>query len=177
MGQSSPFAVLQDIDERCRLNAKGLPSGIKVADDWVGIGFKLSGKKLVAKMNDVVEILPPPETIRVPGVLGWVRGLANVRGTLLPILDMNLYLSSPPTHEGKEHRILIINKKNVMAGLLVEEVFGLRRFKPDNRKKSIPSDMLFLQRYLDGVFTDDQDDWSIFNIEKLVNHEQFLKVV
>jgi twitching motility protein PilI len=177
MGASTPFEILQEIDQRCRSNLKGLPTGTKVVDDWVGIGFMLNGKKLVARMSDIAEILPPPETIRVPGVLGWVKGLANVRGTLLPILDMNVFLQCAKKKLGPESRVLIINKHNVVAGLLVEEVFGLRRFKPDMEKATEVTDMGLLEPYLNGVFSDEESQWNIFSIEKLVDHEHFLKVV
>jgi len=177
MSAGSPFAVLQEYDRRCRANARGLPVGEIVEDDWVGIGFKLNGKQLIAKMADVTEILPPPETIRVPGVQAWVKGLANVRGTLVPILDMQAYLSGVFTLPGKDRRILIINKDNIMAGLLVEEVFGMRRFKPELKESSNPPGMEQLEPYLDGAFNDSQVQWSIFDVEKLVNHERFLRVV
>lgn len=177
MGSGSPFSVLQDYDRRCRANARGLPVGEVVEDDWIGIGFSLNGKQLIAKMSDVTEILPPPETIRVPGVQDWVKGLANVRGTLLPILDMGEYLSGELTQPGKERRILIINKDNIMAGLLVEEVFGMRRFKPELKVLSNSPDMGQLEPYLDGVFNDSQVDWSVFDVKKLVTNERFLRVV
>ena len=59
---------------------------------------------LLAKMDDVSEILPPPETIRVPGVTHWVNGLANIRGSLMPILDMNgfLYGQTNQHSQGKQ---------------------------------------------------------------------------
>ena len=177
MGAATPFEILQEIDRRCRSNSKGLPTGKKIVDDWVGIGFMLDGKKLVARMSDVAEILPPPDTIRVPGVLGWVKGLANVRGTLLPILDMNIFLQSGVKKSTNDNRVLIINKHNVVAGLLVEEVFGLRRFKPETRVDSVASDMGLLEPYLEGIFPDEESQWNIFSIEKLVDHEHFLKVV
>lgn len=177
MGASTPFEILQEIDQRCRSNSKGLPTGAKIVEDWVGIGFLLNGKKLVAQMSDIAEILPPPETIRVPGVLGWVKGLANVRGTLLPILDMNTFLQSGKRESNDDNRVLIINKQNLVAGLLVEEVFGLRRFKPEMQKEVEFTDMGLLEPYLNGVFSDEESQWNIFSIEKLVNHEQFLKVV
>lgn len=177
MSMNNPFALLSEFDQRCRLNAKGLPSGTKVADDWIGIGFKITGKKLVAKMNDVAEILPPPETIRVPGVQGWVKGLANVRGTLMPILDMNFFLNGKLIKSGSERRILVVNKQNVVAGLLVEEVFGLRRFKPEMRGDGSSANAGLLEPYIDGTFIDEQDQWEIISIDKLVSHEQFLKVV
>jgi len=177
MAVNSPFEILLDVDQRCRDHAKGLPTGTQVEDDWVGIGFRLNGKRLIANMGEVAEILPPPGTIRVPGVKTWVKGLANVRGTLMPILDMNLFLNGDYINSAVERRILVINKHNVIAGLLVEEVYGLRRFKPEVRQASNDSEMGTLQPYLDGVFSDEQSQWNIFSIEKLVNHEQFLKVV
>ena len=177
MRANSPFAILQDFETRCRANAAGLPTGEVVEDDWIGIGFGLCGQHLVAKMSDVTEILPPPETIRVPGVQTWVTGLANVRGTLLPILDMGAYLNGEFIQPGKECRVLIINKNNVMAGLLVEEVFGMRRFKPDSKDESSILGVDELDPYVTGGFSDTQFKWSVFDVEKLVSHEKFLKVV
>jgi chemotaxis signal transduction protein len=64
-----------------------------------------------------------------------------------------------------------------VAALLVEEVFGLRRFKPDMRKDLDTSGRGPLEPYLDGAFIDDQNEWFIFSVERLVQHEHFLKVV
>lgn len=177
MGSSSPFQVLLDYDQRCRVNARGLPKGPVVEKDWVGIGFSLGGKKLVAKMSDVTEILPIPATVRVPGVQSWVRGIANIRGNLLPVLDMKAYLTGAFSDSAKERRILVINKQNVVAGLLVEEVFGMRRFKPDLLKEPATQDMGALEPYLEGVFNDAQFQWRVFSMEKLVTHEKFLRLV
>lgn len=177
MAVISPFARLQDIDKRCRENARGLPTDRKVEDNWIGIGFKLCGHRLVAKMSEVNEILPPPDTIRVPGVLPWVKGLANVRGTLMPILDMKAYLTGDKLSSAVERRILIINQQEILAGLMVEEVYGLRRFRPEMRVGETAPDMGGLKPYLDGSFQDDQTQWNVFSMQRLVEHEHFLKVV
>lgn len=177
MEASTPFQILQDLDQRCRAQAKGLPTGAQVEDDWVGIGFRLHGQRLVAKMSDIAEILSPPETIRVPGVKNWVKGLANVRGNLMPILDMDMFLQSPNSGAAVDKRILIINKHNVVAGLLVQEVFGLRRFKPEMKSNVKVKEMGTLNPYLEGVFSDNDAQWNIFSIKKLVDHEPFLRVV
>jgi len=177
MVDTSPFALLLQYDQRCRANARGLPTGEIVEDDWVGIGFVLEGKPLLAKMSDVTEILPPPDTIRVPGVKSWVCGIANVRGTLMPILDMKAFLYGEPARQKKESRVLVINKHNIMAGLLVEEVSGMRRFKPEAKKQTAVAEMGNLEPYLDGVFNDAQTQWNVFSVEKLVTNDRFLKVV
>ena len=177
MSAASPFAILQDLDQRCRNNSRGLPAGMQVEEDWIGIGFKLAGQRLVAKMSDVAEIISPPATIRVPGVQAWVKGLANVRGTLMPILNMNLFLQGSDSAEDGKGRILVINKQNVVAGLQVQEVFGLRRFKPEMRSTEVASKMGQLEPYLKGAFAEGKTQWNVFSIEKLVTNDQFLKVV
>jgi len=177
MTTASPFALLQQYDQRCRDNARGSPSGEIVEDDWVGIGFYLNGKPLLAKMTDVTEILPPPDTIRVPGVRNWVSGIANVRGALMPILDMQAFLGDNTGRGKKDSRVLVINKENILAGLLVQEVSGMRRFKPDKKKQTVLPEMGSLEPYLDGIFDDNRTQWSVFSVEKLVTHDRFLNVV
>ena len=177
MGFSTPFAQLEDIDQRCRRNAMGLPAGAKVEEDWVGIGFTLDGERLVANMRDVAEILTPPDTIRVPGVKNWVKGLANIRGTLIPILDMALFLGSAQRESSFDRRILVINKNNIVAGLLVGEVFGLRRFKPAAKSPDFESGSDVLHPSLEGAFAEGGATWNIFSIDRLISNESFLKVV
>ena len=177
MAITSPFELLQSLDGRCRQNAGGLPVVSSVNQDWIGIGFRINGVPLLARMDDVNEILPPPKTIRVPGVKKWVKGLANVRGSLMPILDMNDFLNDQATARRKENRILIINKLGVVAGLLVEEVYGLRRFKPEELREEVAIDVGPIENFLGGTFVDQVRRWNVFRIDKLVQNEQFMRVV
>lgn len=177
MAITAPFDLLQSLDQRCRQNASGLPVSSSIVEDWVGIGFQIDGIPLLAKMDDVSEILPPPKTIRVPGVKHWVKGLANVRGSLMPVLDMNTFLNDKDTSRKKENRILIINTLGVAAGLLVEEVYGLRRFKHTEHRDEPATDVGAVGQYLGGVFVDQVRCWNVFRVDKLVKNEEFIRVV
>ena len=177
MSITSPFELLASLDQRCRRNSSGLPVAKSVVDDWIGIGFSLNGISLLAKMDDVSEILPLPPTIRVPGVTYWVNGLANIRGSLMPVLDMRAFLYGETTDVRKESRILIINKLGVVAGLMVDEVYGLRRFKPEEHQQEISPDTGSMAEYLVGTFADQVRHWNVFSVEKLARAEKFLRVV
>ena len=176
MSVSSPFDLLTRLDARWRYNSCGLPVAKEVIDDWIGIGFSINGIPLLAKMDDVSEILPPPETIRVPGVAHWVKGLANIRGSLMPILDMKGFLYGKPGKIDNESRILIINKLGVVAGLLVDEVYGLRRFKPEEHQPDINQEVGSIGEYLAGIFVEQSRRWNVFSVEKLAGTEHFLRV-
>ena len=177
MALVSPYEVLRQLDHRCRQNSSGLPVASGIIEDWLGIGFSINGISLLAKMEDVSEILPIPATIRVPSVKPWVLGLANIRGSLMPVLDMNGFLYGTATQMQKSSRILIINRDSLVAGLVVDEVFGLRRFKPEEHRKEVTPDTGTLGDYLSGVFVDQVRHWNVFSVEKLTRTEQFLRVV
>lgn len=177
MSIASPYELLKQLDERCRRNSSGLPVARGVIDDWLGIGFAINDVPLLARMDEVSEILPVPHTIRVPGVKHWVIGLANIRGNLIPVLDMNEFLHGTPTRVRKESRILVINSHGVVAGLLVDEVFGLRRFKPEEHRDDAPQYEGSLPEYLSGIFIDQVRRWNVFSVEKLTSADPFLRVV
>ena len=48
---------------------------------------------LLTRMGEVSEILDPPDYTRVPGVKDWVVGIANVRGSLLPLMDLKGFVT------------------------------------------------------------------------------------
>ncbi len=143
----------------------------------MGIGFSLEGVSLVARMDEVSEILTPPETIRVPGVRQWVRGLANVRGSLMPVIDLKRFLMDRGSASAKESRVLIINKSGLDAALLVDQVHGMRRYKQDEIQDRADLGLGHLNDYLNGRFESNDQQWNIFSMEKLVDDEKFLLVV
>jgi len=177
MAITSPFELLQSLDLRCRKNSSGMPTNQAVVDDWVGIGFRINSIPLLAKMDEVNEISPIPQTIRVPGVKSWVKGLANIRGSLMPVLDMRAYLFGNVTELHKNSRVLIINQMGLSAGLLVEEVYGMRRFKAEEFGDEIDLDLGSIGDYLIGSFADRVRRWNVFSVDKLVKTERFVRVV
>ena len=86
--QAAPFAVLTDIARRSRAMAAGLPEQQEAVELWNGIGFVLAGERYVAPMGEVTEILHVPRYTHIPGVHPFMMGAANVRGRLLPLVDL-----------------------------------------------------------------------------------------
>ena len=58
----------------------------------------------------------PNSITRVPGAKGWVRGLANVRGQLLPIIDMKQFIGSGVAVLSRNTRIVVVNHREIPAG-------------------------------------------------------------
>lgn len=177
MSIASPFELLQALDRRCRKNSAGLPAATEDENVWMGIGFSLEGVSLVARMDEVSEILTPPETIRVPGVKQWIKGLANIRGSLMPVIDLKRFLMDRGAASAKDNRVLVINKSGLDAALLVDQVYGMRRFKQDDMQRENNVELGHLGEYLNGCFESNDQQWNVFSMEKLIADEKFLLVV
>src|SRR3546814_20524216 len=90
--QTQPFDVLLDYERRSLSHEPGRPEQIEAAGHWRGVGFRLGARHLLVGFDEVVEIIPLPATTPVPGAASWMLGVANVRGTLLPIVDLNPFM-------------------------------------------------------------------------------------
>lgn len=84
----APFEYLTELAKQVKLAAPELPAQREIRDTWSGIGFSILNHRFVAPLGEVVEMLVVPEITRLPGTQSWVMGLANVRGRLLPLFDL-----------------------------------------------------------------------------------------
>ena len=106
VNSSDPYDLLLEIEQRCQANAAGLPSLDKAEDEWVGVGFRIGNNRLVAEMAEVKEILDLPVYTSLPGVKSWMVGVANVRGNLLPLMDLKGYIMGEDIAQRKKGRVI-----------------------------------------------------------------------
>jgi len=171
---SDPFQRLQEIEQLCSKSAELLPSLESHEDDWTGIGFSLGGIDLLSTMGEVTEILDPPEYTKVPGVKPWVVGIANVRGSLLPLIDLKNFITGESVKNIKKGRVLVINHDGNNTGLLVEEVLGMRHFSLSERIYELPEIEVSVKPYIMQAFQRDDKHWPVFSFNALIEDERFL---
>jgi len=171
-----PFDLLRELEQRSRSHALGLPQKVEVRRTWSGIGFSVAGLNLVSRLEDVDEILDYPEMTRVPGAHSWVRGLANIRGTLLPILDLQGLIDERVSQTGRSTRVLVVHEGDLSAGLVVDEVVGMRHFFDEDYTDELPPASDNMRRYLSGAYRQGNDLWAVFSLRKLRESDQFVQV-
>ncbi|MDZ5433064.1 chemotaxis protein CheW [Pseudomonas fluorescens] len=170
------FELLLQIDQRCRLLAADLPSQPARQDSWSGIGFRLGEHWYVAPMGEVSEVLHEPRFTQVPGVKSWVKGVANLRGRLLPIMDLGGFLGHELSTARRQRRVLVVEHQEVFAGLMVDEVFGLQHFAQDSLQP-VPADVVQgpMSAFVEGGFQRDQT-WRVFSPFALARSQGFMNI-
>ena len=151
-----------------------MPSLDSNKDEWVGIGFRIGDTVLLTRMGEVSEILDPPDYTRVPGVKEWVVGIANVRGSLLPLMDLKGFVTGKSIANRKAGRVLVVNHNGTNTGLIVDEVLGLRHFSLNEQTYELPEVDMSLKPFIKQAFHRENDYWPVFSFYTLVENEQFL---
>ncbi len=171
-----PLTLLRDIEQRSLQNTRGLPQRAEARVRWRGIGFRIGNITLVAPLTQVHEILHYPKLTLVPGTLSWVKGLANIRGTLLPVMDLRGYLGQSVASLDTHSRIMVIQQENLSVGLLVDEVLGLKHFDSQEAVTRVKKLNEAVKPYIQGAFLQSDQTWYVFNMATLAEDPQFLQV-
>jgi twitching motility protein PilI len=170
------FELLLQIDQRCRVLAADLPSQPTRQDRWSGIGFRLGEHWYVAPMGEVSEVLHEPRFTQLPGVKPWVKGVANLRGRLLPIMDVCGFFGYELSAVRKQRRVLVVEYKDVFAGLMVDEVYGLQHFAQDSLEAVPPNELNgAMGAFIQGRFQREQS-WQVFSPFALARSQDFMHV-
>ncbi|NOX69571.1 MAG: purine-binding chemotaxis protein CheW [Gammaproteobacteria bacterium] len=170
-----PFALLQEMEKRSRAAVAGKSTG-ELPEEWVGIGFRIGQDQFVADRDQVREVLMLPESMtRVPGAKRWVLGIANLRGHLLPLIDLKMLLGSGRTTLRRTTRVISVNHREIPAGLVVDEVFGFRRFTGNEFSNETLDTAVRCDRFLHGVYQRGQDNWPVFGLYDLLESGSFLQ--
>jgi twitching motility protein PilI len=170
-----PFELLQELERRSRQAIAGQGSSGLPAE-WVGIGFRIGQEQFVANREQVREVLMLPENMtRVPGAKRWMLGIANLRGHLLPLVDMKMLLGSGRTSLRRMTRVISVNHRDIPAGLVVDEVLGFRRFMYNEHVDNWPQTAVRCDRYLSGAYQRGQDTWPVFGLYDLIESSAFLQ--
>ena len=170
-----PFELLVELERRARASLAGRQGVTDETNERVGVGFRLAGESFVAPREEVREVLPVPDNLtRVPGAKPWLKGIANVRGHLLPVVDLKAFLGGGITLPDRRTRIVVASERDVPSGLLVDEVVGFRRFAPQDYEQHSPATIIRCENYLNGSYQSGDEKWPLFRLTKLLEDEQFL---
>jgi twitching motility protein PilI len=142
----------------------------------VGIAFRLGGEAFLLAREETREVMGYPASVtRVPGAKSWIRGLSNVRGQLLPVIDVRAFLGSGGGSVTRATRVLVANHREIPAGLMVDEVMGFRRFYEGEFSADLPPTLLRCERFLAGAFKRGAEVWPVFSMRTLLESQQFLQ--
>ncbi len=86
------------------------------------ITFRVADQDFCVALEDVKEVRGWTPMTLLPRVPHYLRGVINLRGTILPIVDLAQRLKFPPNMPTEEHIVIVVRIAGKLVGLLVDEV-------------------------------------------------------
>jgi purine-binding chemotaxis protein CheW len=90
--------------------------------------FKLANRIGAIELEIVREILPPSPATRLPGAPPYVRGLINVRGTVITVIDLVARLFDRPARP--DGPVMLLEHQGKVVGVAVDEVIEVQPLPP-----------------------------------------------
>lgn len=170
-----PFEALLEIERRARLVSGGLGTATESRGEWVGLGFLMGENRFAVAREEVREVLVCPTLTRVPGARDWLRGVANLRGTLLPVTDLRQLLEGPATAiKRRSTRVIVLRHPDIPAGFLVEEVLGFRQFVREQMTQDLPETLPQACRsFVTHAYRQGEQLWPVLSLYQLADSPMF----
>ena len=168
-----PFEVLQDYESRSLAHVVGLPEQLDAPGLWRGVGYRVGKRRLASGFDEVVEILGMPPVTPVPGAQPWMLGVANIRGNLLPIVDLKQFLEGERTVLHESQRVLVVRQPGGDVAVTIDELYGQRSFVDG---QGIELDAVSEGRYayfIDRAYRINDQDWGVFSLDRLARTPEF----
>jgi purine-binding chemotaxis protein CheW len=134
--------------------------------------FSLAGSEYAVPADNVREIGEPPNVTPVPNVPDWVLGVTNLRGDVLSLVDLSLFLSIERTDYSEDTRVMVVHAQqdtsSVTTGLIVDRVSDIRYLSVD--QIVVPTAPIEDQvaSYLHGVYEGDGRLLVVLNLDRLL---------
>lgn len=115
------------------------------------VSFMLEDGEYGVDILAVHEILRYPEITRLPNTPDYIKGVINLRGNVIPVVDVRIQFGMPSGEITDLTRIIVIETNEKLVGLLVDSVYQVVRLP--NSHIDPPSEMIegISQEYINGI--------------------------
>lgn len=156
-GQIDAEAVkAEQIQEQARTNLRRL------------MAFELGDELYGVSATDVSEIREPLPLMPLPNVPPHVLGLINLRGTVLPVVDLRRRFGLKLKPDGPDNRLIILKGPGYSVALWVDRVYGLARLPRADFQPAPPGVARIAPEYYEQVATLDGRMLIELNVQKLL---------
>lgn len=136
--------------------------------------FYLGNTRYALPIEAVIEVSTVPRITTLPGIPHYVRGVANLRGEILPVLDMRGLLGLPRISNTVLERMLVVRfaEQDAVVGFVVDRIRGLARI--DKARVTHPQGLAedAVVRFLEGVTEHEDEVLNILNARRIFLSEE-----
>ena len=136
------------------------------------VTFSIGEEEFGVNILQVQEIIRTMKITNIPRAPEFVEGVINLRGKVIPIVDMRRRFGLEPKEHDKNTRMIVIENETLIVGFVVDSVSEVLRM-PASSMQPPPATVAGLDSgYIDGVGKLDDRLLILLNLDSLLNNDE-----
>jgi len=134
------------------------------------VGFVIGNEEYAVPILSIQEIIKPFEWTRVPQVPKYVMGVFNLRGSVIPLIDLRIKFGIASKKHTDETRFIVMRNGDDVAGFVIDRLTMAIRLKKDKIGPA-PDTVNGENTLIDGVGKQDDGIITILKVDKLLERD------
>jgi len=143
-----------------------------ISDELKLIIFKLGREEYGMDILKVQEIKRMMSITRVPSTPSYIKGVINLRGSILPVIDLRTRLGLLEADLTEAARIIVLLVNEVIVGFIVDEVVEVTTINPENVEAANVLSSGLSTEYISGIAKAEKRLYIMLNPDTIVNIAQ-----
>lgn len=151
-----------------------------IAETGNYITFKLGDELFAVNVNQVREVLEISRITGIPAAPAYMRGVVNVRGKAMPVVDMRLRFGLPKSADTVNSRILVLelelDGEGIVLGGLADSVHEVIEIEPGNIEPPPQIAMRWRGEFIQGMVRRGDQFIIILDVNAIFSSEELAVV-
>ncbi|NPA65938.1 MAG: chemotaxis protein CheW [Epsilonproteobacteria bacterium] len=146
------------------------PEGAHIDDVVQLVGFIIGEEEYAVPILTIQEIIKPMPWTRVPQTPDYVLGVFNLRGSVIPLIDLRLKFGLPAKKQNEETRFIVMKHGDDVAGFVIDRLTMALRLKKSDIGPA-PDTVDGDNTIIEGVGKRETNILTILKVDKLLQRD------
>ncbi|MDF2634060.1 MAG: chemotaxis protein CheW [Pelosinus sp.] len=134
--------------------------------------FSIGKESYGLEIKYVTEIIGIQDITSIPEMPIYVKGIINLRGKIIPVIDVRLRFKKEPRDYNERTCIIVVDIKDISIGLIVDHVAEVLVITTENIVPPPDSKIGFHNRYVKGIGKTGSEVKLLLDCDKLLNDDE-----
>jgi len=140
------------------------------------VSFFLDEEEYGIEILKVQEIIRFAELTRIPQSPPFIEGVLNLRGKVVPVMDLRTRFSMPRAERDRSTRIIVVDVANKVMGMIVDAVSGVLQIEDDQIAPPPPMGSKIDTDYIQGMARIDDRLMILLDVDKILSTDELAAI-
>jgi purine-binding chemotaxis protein CheW len=164
----------RSIIDKITIESEDEPFKEKVARDTLRVvGFSLNEEDYCFEITEVKKVFTPGIVTRVPNAAPFVKGVTNLHGTTIPLIDIRPFLGLAGGEVTPTSKVIVAEIKDGWVGIVVDKIYEAREIQKDSIQPPLATLQGKLLELTRGQIQSDSGITALLDLDKILRSEEF----